>query len=91
EWGYKGFVMTDWFTSQHVPFLTGDAPVKYPISSSPGCVYAGNDVQMPGCEQNVKDIENSINEGAESLGFTCTLAQLQHSCAAVIRTALKCI
>ncbi|MDE7246726.1 MAG: glycoside hydrolase family 3 C-terminal domain-containing protein, partial [Lachnospiraceae bacterium] len=53
EWGFRGFVMTDWFTSQHKPALTGNETAVYPISASTGCVYAGNDVQMPGCQKNV--------------------------------------
>ena len=33
EWGFEGFVMTDWYTSQHSPAIMGDGEPKYPISS----------------------------------------------------------
>lgn len=55
EWGFRGFIMTDWFTSQRQPALTGTGGTVYPVSASTGCVHAGNDVQMPGCQENVDD------------------------------------
>ena len=90
EWGYEGLVMTDWFTSQEQPALTGSAKVIYPISASTGCVYAGNDLQMPGCQKNVDDLIQAVRSGEELDGFRITLADLQQSAANVIRTALRC-
>lgn len=88
EWGFQGTVMTDWFTSQNAPGLTGETD-KYPISSSVGCIHAGNDLQMPGCRQNVDDIVKAVKEGTEIDGYRITLADLQFCAANVIRTALK--
>lgn len=88
EWGFRGFVMTDWFTSQHTPGLTGNTPVRYPISASTGCVYAGNDVQMPGCQENVDDIVRAVRDGEEIDGYRPTLADLQFNAANVIRVAI---
>ncbi|MCM8712051.1 glycoside hydrolase family 3 C-terminal domain-containing protein [Clostridium sp. SYSU_GA19001] len=68
EWGFKGFVMTDWFTSQDVSFIFGAAEHKYPISSSPLCIKAGNDLQMPGCQKNVDDIVDAVKNGELTLG-----------------------
>ena len=90
EWGYQGVVMTDWFTSQDMPALTGGGQTKYPISSAAGCVMAGNDIQEPGCSQNVKDIIRSVEEDTEVLGFKCTLADVQFCAANVIRAAIRC-
>lgn len=91
EWGFKGFVMTDWFTSQSQPALTGNAKIIYPISASTGCIYAGNDVQMPGCQLNVDDIVKAVKTGEEIDGYKITLADLQYSAANVVRVAIKTI
>ena len=69
EWGFKGFVMTDWFTSQDASVMgLAPAKAKYTYSSSKACIEAGNDVQMPGCQQNVDDIIEGVKEGTISLG-----------------------
>jgi beta-glucosidase len=91
EWGFEGTVMTDWFTSQDMPMLTGKFKPKYPISASTGCIYAGNDIQMPGCQKNVDDIVEAVNSGKEIDGYTITLADLQYNTANVIRVVAKTI
>ena len=88
EWGFRGFVMTDWFTSQNMPTLTGANKVIYPISASTGCVYAGNDVQMPGCQKNVDDLVKAVRTGESLDGYTVTLADLQFNAANLIRVAV---
>ena len=90
EWGYQGVVMTDWFTSQEMPFLSGGYKPIYPIAASAGCVWAGNDIQEPGCQENVDDIIRSVKEDTEVNGFKCTLADLQYNARNVIRAAIRC-
>ncbi len=85
EWGFDGTVMTDWFTSQDMPEITGKFQPRYPISSSVGCIYAGNDIQMPGCRKNVDDIVEAVKTGREMDGFRITLADLQFNTANIIR------
>jgi beta-glucosidase len=85
EWGFTGTIMTDWFTSQDMPQITGKYGRKYPISSSVGCIKAGNDIQMPGCQKNVDDIVEAVNTGKEIDGFAITLADLQYCTANIIR------
>jgi beta-glucosidase len=85
EWRFTGTIMTDWFTSQDMPQITGKFGRKYPISSSVGCIKAGNDIQMPGCQKNVDDIVEAVNTGKEIDGFAITLADLQYCTANIIR------
>ena len=89
EWGFKGVVMTDWFTSQDMPMITGKFKPAYPISASTGCIYAGNDIQMPGCQKNVDDIVEAVKTGKEIDGYKITKADLQFNAANVIRVAAR--
>lgn len=89
EWGFEGTIMTDWFTSQDMPALTGGEDTVYPISASTGCIKAGNDMQMPGCIKNVTDIIEAVKTGREIDGYTITKADLQYNAANVIRVVAK--
>jgi beta-glucosidase len=89
EWGFAGTVMTDWFTSQDIPMLRGKFEPIYPISASTGCIYAGNDIQMPGCQKNMDDIVEAVTSGKELDGYTITLADLQFAAANIIRVVAK--
>ncbi len=88
EWGFRGVVMTDWYTSVDMPMLTGEFKPAYPISASTGCITAGNDMQMPGDQKNVDDIVKAVKTGEEIDGYRITLADLQFNAANVIRTAI---
>jgi beta-glucosidase len=68
-----------------MPAITGKFGKKYPISSSVGCIYAGNDMQMPGCKKNVDDIVEAVTTGKEMDGYTISLADLQYCTANIIR------
>lgn len=59
EWGFDGVVMTDWFTAEdgRYGFMR-----KYHYSSAVQCIRVGNDLIMPGCEKNVKDIVEALGE-----------------------------
>ncbi len=50
EWGFKGFIMTDWTTTQNG-------------STAPGCVQARNDMIMPGTPQDHEDICKALDDG----------------------------
>ncbi len=90
EWGFDGLIMTDWFSTQYMQGLM-EENTRYTVGDVTGAVYAGNDVQMPGCQ----DIEDVLTEAAESgktseAGFAITKADLQWCAANVIRTVLRC-
>lgn len=84
EWGFRGVVMTDWFTSQQVDGLSDVRNAKYSCSSSVECVRSGNDWQMPGCLKNVTDIIDAVAD--KSL----PLADLQFCACNIIRMAVEC-
>lgn len=87
EWGFEGLVMTDWYTSQDTTEMGMVSPSgKYSHSSSVQCIKAGNDLQMPGCQQNVDDIVEAVNEGKE-----ITKADLQRCAKHILSVALKTI
>ncbi|MBO4636188.1 MAG: glycoside hydrolase family 3 C-terminal domain-containing protein [Clostridiales bacterium] len=83
EWGFEGVVMTDWYTSQEADFM-GPPSDKYPCSSSPLCIRAGNDLQMPGCEKNVTDIIDAVNDGS------LPLADLQFCICNALKITARC-
>ena len=85
ECGFQGYVMTDWFTSNmKVGSALAKPNPKYPCASSPLCIYAGNDVQMPGCEGNIEDIIAAVKDGSLKLGY------LQRCAAKLLEVDLKC-
>ena len=56
EFGFDGFIMTDWTTTEHGPDCT-----------AAGCMRAGNDVVMPGQYSDHESIRTALNDGSLSL------------------------
>ncbi len=82
EWGFEGFVMTDWGTTGSMHALSGaeeNAP-KYGDSYASGCIKAGNDLTMPGSDADVEDILNALGKKEGEVPYPITLGDLQ-SCA----------
>lgn len=52
EWGFVGLVMTDWGTTEQGEDCT-----------AAGCIAAGNDLIMPGCEGDHASIRKALDEG----------------------------
>ena len=87
EWDYEGAVMSDWYSSfEDVSFLGYDEKnLKYPPAFSRLCVYAGCDLQMPGCAKNAEDIVTAVHNGR------LTLSDVQSAAMNVVRLAIKCL
>ena len=54
EWGFKGLIMTDWTTT-----MSRDC-------TAAGCMRAGNDLVMPGSEDDYKNLEQELSDGSLS-------------------------
>lgn len=52
EWNFQGIIMTDWTTT-----------MPRGGSSSWGCIAAGNDLIMPGCEGDRENIQKALKDG----------------------------
>lgn len=91
EWEYEGVVMTDWSTTENKPSLTASNIPVYPIASAVGCIYAGNDLIMPGCYENVDDILKAINDNEVVDGFKITMADLQAATLNVVKLIIDSI
>lgn len=59
EWGYKGFVMTDWITTGAM----FDPKSKHPGVYTHKIINAGNDLMTPGNEVDFQDLSKALEEG----------------------------
>lgn len=58
EWGFAGIVMSDWRVTSSMRKNAG----KYSCASAAGCVKAGNDIVMPGSEEDRQDILSALRD-----------------------------
>lgn len=86
EWGFEGLIMSDWNTSVNV---FGDNKHKYPISSSPMCIKAGNDLQMPGAKENVEDIIEAVGKKEGEVDYPISLGDLQFCALNILRVLVQ--
>ena len=69
EWAYKGVIMTDWTTT-----MNGDD------CTASGCMRAGNDLVMPGCNGDHENIRHELAQG------TLDIKDLKRSVARLVNT-----
>ncbi len=62
EWGFEGIVMSDWRVTGSMRKNAG----KYSSASAAGCVRAGNDIVMPGGDEDKDDILTALNDASHS-------------------------
>ena len=91
EWGFQGVVMTDWGTTGRMELLKSDQTFKYGCSSAAGCIKAGNDIIMPGSQDDVDEIIRSVGAKGETERGLCpiTLAELQDCVVHILQTVLE--
>ncbi len=88
EWGYKGMIMSDWLTTSVLGEMFGKGD-KYKKASAAQCIYAGNDLIMPGSIEDVTEILDSYYGRDEQLAGVMTLRSLQECAKHVINTIVK--
>ncbi|WP_182911370.1 glycoside hydrolase family 3 N-terminal domain-containing protein [Actinomyces sp. 2119] len=81
EWGFAGLVMTDWV----VRAMTR-TDLTYPRATAAATIKAGNELFMPGCEEDRQDVLAALHGQAES-GVSLTRAELEKQAARVVRMA----
>ncbi|MGK2348902.1 glycoside hydrolase family 3 N-terminal domain-containing protein [Actinomyces sp. W5033] len=83
EWGYEGLVMTDWVVRS---MTRTDA--AHPRAAAGATVGAGNELYMPGCEEDRQDVLAALSTGSES-GATLTRERLELQAARVVHMAWR--
>jgi len=89
EWGFDGIVMTDWGTTGGGS-LEAAAPHKYPTSNAAGCIKAGNDLTMPGSQDDIDNILVSLNAEPGSVPYPITLGELQACANRILKLIVRC-
>ena len=82
--------MTDWGTTRSESSDNGDGPrYKYGCSFASGCIKAGNDLTMPGSDQDVNDILNAIGKKPGEVPYPLTLGELQAAAKRILNLIMK--
>ena len=77
EWGFSGIVMTDWGTTAEAkPDLEGRLPL-YGCSNAAACIKAGNDLIMPGSQEDVDEIIASVDAAKGTVKCPLTVDELR--------------
>ena len=87
EWGYEGLVMTDWGTTGRGDLSPADS-LKYGCSDAAGCIFAGNDLIMPGSQEDVDDIVAAVS-GEGTAQYHVTRQKLEESAARILAVILQ--
>lgn len=87
EWGYQGMVMTDWYATSDMMTASSQRKNQHPTGSAAGCIYAGNDIIMPGMKADLDDIMDALSNKEHI--YPITKAELQVTAKRVLKTILK--
>lgn len=90
EWGFIGIFMTDWGTTAEAqPDLEGKLP-KYGCSNAAACIKAGNDLIMPGSQEDVDEILRSVGATEGTVECPLALDELRACAARILRILAQC-
>ena len=91
ECGFDGIVMTDWGTTGSGAAVGDDSlpGFKYGDSCASGCVKAGNDLTMPGSENDVNDILNALGRKPGEVPYPLTTGELQAAAKRMLSLILR--
>lgn len=87
--GGEGVVMTDWGTTGSIMGIRPKKPLKYGNSSAAGCIWAGNDLNMPGRKEDVEEILRSVGAKEGEVSYPLTKADLQACAKRVLSVVMK--
>ena len=89
EWGFAGIFMTDWgTTASPKPDLEGRMP-KYGCASAAACIRAGNDLIMPGSQEDVDEILASVGASEGEVKCPITLGELRACAGRILKVLAK--
>ncbi|MDL2302387.1 fibronectin type III-like domain-contianing protein, partial [Lachnospiraceae bacterium OttesenSCG-928-D06] len=88
EWGFEGVVMTDWGTTGSIDMEPGKK-FKYGHSNAAGCIWAGNDLNMPGSKEDVEEILRSVEAKEGEVSYKLTKADLQACAKRILSVVMK--
>lgn len=66
EWGFDGVVMSDWYVTTQI----SESSAEHNLASAGGCIKAGNNLIMPGCESDRIDILHALKDEKHPYHFT---------------------
>jgi len=85
EWGFQGLVMTDWGTTGGGTSLKLGIEHKYGDSDPAGCIRAGNDLIMPGSQEDVDRLIETLNNPSSNPEHSISLGDLQRCALNILR------
>ncbi len=83
EWGFDGFVMTDWYATGGME----SGKEKYSVAYASGNIKARNDMTMPGSKSDIEDILSALSNLDHP--YHITRATLQLSAKNILNTILE--
>ena len=81
--------MTDWGTTRPDFGEDGTPNHKYGSSYASGCVKAGNDLTMPGSDNDIHDILNALGKKPGEVPYPLTLGELQAAAKRMLSLILR--